>query len=82
MSLKWSFATENHLKQQTQSAYFSVQPTWSISTTSIHPDLKIGFFILISINATKARNSETEPQLVCSKLTIETLKQGVKYVKS
>ena len=53
-----------------------------VNFNHFHPDYKIGFFILISINATKARNSETEPQLVCSKLTIETLKQGVKYVKS
>ena len=29
-----------------------------------------------------ARNIETQPAIICSKLTIETLEQGVKYVQS
>ena len=31
---------------------------------------------------TKNKNKQTQPAFTCSKLTIETLKQGVKYVQS
>ena len=30
----------------------------------------------------KARDCKTQPAFTCSKLTIETLEQGVKYVQS
>ena len=32
--------------------------------------------------ATKSKNKYTQPAIACSKLTIETLEQGVKYVQS
>ena len=36
----------------------------------------------ISLNDCNSTNVHTQPAITCSKLTIETLEQGVKYVQS
>ena len=36
----------------------------------------------ISVNLAKFSRTATQPAFTCSKLTIETLEQGVKYVQS
>ena len=41
----------------------------------------ISNFPLIAVNCNISCNS-TQPAITCSKLTIETLEQGVKYVQS
>ena len=46
-------------------------------------DLSNFFFDIIRKSlANKVLNKLTQPEITCSKLTVETLEQGVKYVQS